>query len=169
MMENETSILHKIGVPTLTSERLELRKIEKEDAASIIEISVYDGFFAKDEEDVLQILEKIEIDMKKGESVHWGIFLKSSNEIVGNCGFYRGYPENIGEIGYVMKAPYRGLGIMSEAVGVVVDYGLNKMQLSNVIAYTTPSNEKSMAVLKRVGFHQVEISSDTIKFAKLPT
>jgi [ribosomal protein S5]-alanine N-acetyltransferase len=167
MMEKETSILHKIGVPTLTSERLELKKIEKEDAASIIDISVYDGFFAKEEEDVHQILKKIEIDMKNGESVHWGIFLKASNEIVGNCGFYRGYPKNVGEVGYVLKSAYRGLGIMSEAVGLVVDYGLHTMHLSNVIAYTDSSNEKSRAVLKRVGFHQVGMSSDTIKFAKL--
>ena len=167
MMEKETSILHKLVVPTLTSTRLELRRIENKEAASIIEISVYDGFFAKDEEDVLRILDKIDIDIENGESVHWGIFLKSSNGIVGNCGFYRGYPNNTGEIGYILKAEFRGLGIMAEAVELIVDYGLNIMQLSSVIAYTTPSNEKSMAVLKRVGFHQVEILPESIKFIRM--
>ena len=78
MMEKETSILHKLVVPTLTSTRLELRRIENKEAASIIEISVYDGFFAKDEEDVLRILDMIDSDIKNGESVHWGIYLKSS-------------------------------------------------------------------------------------------
>jgi [ribosomal protein S5]-alanine N-acetyltransferase len=166
-MEKVTSTLYKIGVPTITSKRLELKRIEKEDAASIIEISVYDGFFAKDETDALRILEMIDINIENGESVHWGIFLKSSNEIVGNCGFYRGYPENIGEIGYVLKAPYRGLGIMSEAVELIVAYGLNIMKLRNVVAYTSLSNEKSMAVLKRAGFHQVENSSETVKFIRM--
>jgi len=166
-MKKEVLNLHKLAVPTLSSKRLALRRIENKDAASIIEISVYDGFFAKDEEDVLRILDMIDIDIENGESVHWGIYLKSSKEIVGSCGFYRGYPKNVGEIGYILRAEFRGLGIMAEAVELIVDYGLNIMQLSNVIAYTSPSNEKSMSVLKRVGFHQVENSSDTIKFIRM--
>ncbi len=167
MMGKETAILHKIGVPALTSKRLALRRIENKDAASIIDISVYDGFFAKDEEDVLRILDMIDTDIEHGESVHWGIFLKASNEIVGNCGFYRGYPDNIGEIGYILKSAYRGLGLMTEAVELIADYGLRIMQLSSVIAYTDPSNKKSMAVLKRAGFQQTENSSGNIKFIKL--
>lgn len=167
MMKKESTALHTIGVPVLTSKRLSLRRIENKDAASIIEISVYDGFFAKDEEDVLRILDMIDLDIEHGESVHWGIFLKSTNEIAGTCGFYRGYPDNVGEIGYILKTAYRGLGIMTEAVKLIADYGLRSMRLSSVIAYTDPLNQKSMAVLKRAGFHQAENSSENKKFIKL--
>ena len=167
MPGKEPTVLHRIGVPALSSKRLILKRIESKDAPSIIDISVYDGFYAKNEEDVLRILDMIDSDIEHGESVHWGISLKSTNEIVGTCGFYRGYPDNIGEIGYILKTAYRGLGIMTEAVELVADYGLLIMLLSGVIAYTDPANEKSMAVLRRAGFHQAENSSENSKFIKL--
>ena len=155
-------------VPVLSNQRLLLREIVTDDASSIIEISVYDGVFATNEAEALQILEKINTDRKKGDSVLWGICLKETNEIVGSCSYHRGYPENVGEIGYTLKAAYRGQGIMTEAVRLVVDFGLNIMKLNNIVAYTTPTNLASVGVLRRAGFHQVESGNDDLRFSKLP-
>lgn len=153
------------SIPTLKSERLLLRAIKAEDAKSIIEITVYDGFFAKTEQDVLNILEKIHGNFIDGDSILWGICLKETNEIIGNCGYSRGYPDNIGEIGYVLREAYRGQGYMTEAVKLVVEFGLARMKLDNVVAYTDETNTASMAVLKRAGFKQVVHELEGNKFS----
>jgi len=153
-------------VPELSNYRLELKRIELDEASEILELSVYDGFFAKNEADARMILEKIDRDMLQGDSIHWGIYLNTTHEIVGTCGFYKGFSENIGEIGYILKKTYRGLGIMTEAVKLVVGYGVNQKQLTNVTAFADASNQASIAVLKRAGFHQVEESSEVLKFAR---
>jgi [ribosomal protein S5]-alanine N-acetyltransferase len=83
-------------VPVLSNHRLLLREIEPSEASSIIEISVYDGAYATNEAEAARILEKIKADCARGEAVHWGICLKATNEVVGTCGYHRGYPGNVG-------------------------------------------------------------------------
>ncbi len=147
-------------IPTLESDRLILRAITPEDAPLIIEITVYDGAFAQTEADVLTILEKCNTDFLKGDSILWGICLKETNEIIGNCGYSRGYPDNVGEIGYVLREAYRGQGYMTEAAKLVVDFGLDVMKLKDVVAYTESANIASMAVLQRVGFQKLMHDSE---------
>ena len=153
------------SIPALSSERLNLREIAVADAKSIIAISVYDGVFAKTEKDVLDIFEKIHKNFVKGDSILWGICLKETDEIIGSCGYCRGYPSNVGEIGYVLREAYRGQGYMTEAAKLVVDFGLDVMKLDDVVAYTDSINAKSMSVLQRVGFQQVvNVDDDSCKF-----
>ncbi len=152
-------------VPSLTSERLVLRGIEPADASSIITLSVYDGVYAKTEADALAILKKINLDREKGEGIQWCILLKDQAEIVGSCSYHRGYLNNMGEIGYVLKPAYRGLGIMTEAVKLITEFGLEVMKLANVVAYVNPDNTASANVLKRAGFFQVEHGENDLKFA----
>ena len=153
-------------VPELSNARLQLRGILPGEAADIIEILMYDGVPATNEAEAQHILQKTEADRERGESVLWGIYLKDSGQIVGICSYHRGYPNNIGEIGYALKADFRGQGIMTEAVQLVVDFGLNVMMLSNIVAYATPANVASTNVLKRVGFHQVPSHDKQLKFLK---
>lgn len=151
-------------LPVLSSDRLVLNEIQPEEAKALIEISVYDGVYAKDEAGAVQILEKINHDMAQGEALHWGIFLKNTGELTGTCGYYRGFASHRGEIGYVLHPSYRGLGIMTEAVRLIVDFGLDRLKLHAVIAYTDPANFASQAVLQRVGFKQVGSDEADLKF-----
>ncbi len=152
-------------IPVLKSDRLILRGVKQSDAPEIIDLAVYDGFFAQNEADVITILKKVDANRAKGESLQWLICLKESFEIAGLCSYHRGYPNNTGEIGYVLKEAYRGKGLMTEAVKLITDFGINNMQLSRVLAYTDPSNTASMNVLKRAGFQQLESKPESITFA----
>lgn len=153
-------------VPKLSNNRLLLRGILPGDATDLIEILMYDGVPATNKTEARHILQKTEADRAKGESILWGIFLKESGEVVGLCSYHRGYPDNIGEIGYALKAAFRGQGIMTEAVQLIVEFGLNVMKLNNVVAYTSPNNVASARVLQRAGFHQVSSTDDACKFVK---
>jgi ribosomal-protein-alanine N-acetyltransferase len=156
---------HFVTMPRLITPRLELRGLRGDDVPLLLEISVYDGVFASDLSEAERILEKINHDCAQGEALHWGICLKTTGEIVGSCGFYRGFSDNTGEIGYLLKMAHRGYGYMTEAVSCITDFGLHQMGLKQIVAYTEAQNEASVAVLRRAGFQQVTDSS-RLKFAK---
>ena len=143
--------------PTLRSARLLLRAPTEADAPALLEISYYDGVRAQDGAEVLDMLQKIGADVSRGESLHWLICLQDSGEVAGTCGFYRGYPENTGELGYLLKAAYRGQGYMSKALRAVIAYGFGTMRLERLVAYTAADNRASVGVLKRLSFEQVEL------------
>lgn len=165
MLEPQTQKHVFENVPILSSERLRLRGIEPADVSSIIDLSVYDGVFAQTEADALRILEQINLDRKNGEGIQWAILLKDQADIVGICSYHRGYPNNMGEIGYVLKPAYRGQGIMTEAVKLIVKFGLEVMKLTDVVAYVDSENRASVRVLERAGFHQVEAQEEGLTFA----
>jgi ribosomal-protein-alanine N-acetyltransferase len=55
-------------------------------------------------------------------------------------------------LGYGSAASYEGRGYMTEAVGAVVDYGFQQLNLHRIQANYMPSNERSGRLLKRLGF-----------------
>lgn len=150
--------------PVLEDERLLLREITDEEANLVIDLVAYDGFFPTTDEDVIYILDKIRNDYRNGDSVSWGIYLKSTGEIVGTCCYCRGYKDSVGEIGYVLKEKFRGKHIMTEAGKLITDFGLNVMKLLKVSAFTSPDNKASQSVLLRLGFIKVEHDGDDYKF-----
>lgn len=156
-------------LPVLQSERLLLRGIDEADAGSIVEFTTYDGVPARDEPQALEFLERIRADAANGETLHWGICNRRGTEVMGTCGFYRGFPDNCGEIGYILGSPYRGRGFMAEAVGLIVDFGFRTLKLSRVIAMTSPENAASIAVLERAGFHRAKAGPGELTFATRPT
>ena len=156
-----------VKMPVISSDRLILKEIGHHDAASIVDISVYNGVFATNVAEAIYILEQINSDVANGESLHWGIFLKDSDEIVGTCGYYRGFVQNSGEIGYILRPSYRGRGIMTEAVKLIVTFGFNTLKLHTVVAYTSPTNSESIAVLQRAGFNKVKSEHADLKFEQL--
>ena len=142
--------------PTLRSERLLLRAPTAQDAPALLEISYYDGVRAANVGEARCMLERIGADVARGESLHWGLCLRESGEMIGTCGFYRGHPDGSGELGYVLKAAFRGQGYMSEALGAVIACGFETLHLERIVAYTGADNRASVAVLERLAFEQVE-------------
>lgn len=116
------------------------------------EFTVYDGIPAVTDEAAVNILRRIELDQQRGEAIHWGICPTGGGRIVGTCGYYRGFDDHVGEIGYVLGERSRGRGFMTESVRLIVAFGFDVMKLSKVVAYTDPGNVPSIAVLRRSGF-----------------
>jgi ribosomal-protein-alanine N-acetyltransferase len=85
-----------------------LREVLENDAPFIVDISFYNGKAAKTEREVKAMLKRINADVARGESIHWGVTLKTGGGVIGTCGFYRGFDRYRGEIAYVLKEAYRG-------------------------------------------------------------
>jgi len=55
-------------------------------------------------------------------------------------------------LGYQIDREAEGQGLMTEAVGAVIDYAFRSMNLHRVMANHQPGNERSARVLARLGF-----------------
>ena len=144
---------------------LTLREVLEADAGDVREFTVYDGVPALTDEDAAATLRRIHADYHRGEAVHWGICAAGTGRVVGTCGYYRGFDDQTGEIGYVLGAAWRGRGYMTEAVHLVVNFGFDAMGLENVVAYTDATNLPSIAVLRRCGFEEGAGEGDRLVFS----
>lgn len=59
-----------------------------------------------------------------------------------------------GELGYSLLQEYRGNGYATEAVKALVDLAFTQANLGMVRAYCLPENERSRALLERLGFRE---------------
>jgi ribosomal-protein-alanine N-acetyltransferase len=151
--------------PSISDEKIVLRQILASDIKDVIEISFYDSIPAKTIEEATEMQQKIDKDYETGNSIHWGIVDKTTNNIVGTCGYYRGFDEGIGELGCVLFPQYRGQGFMSHAMQLAINFGLNTIGLKRVKAITTKQNDKAVKLLDRLNFIKIaDLQDDEIEY-----
>lgn len=145
---------------TIETERLLLRKVTPE---------VYDFIYQQYSDDEciaflgLSSTEELALEKdkhRKGLSAYDRTFLyfqlihKTSNELMGMCGFVRHYPAHQrAEFGYsLFHDRHKNKGYMSEATAPIMEYGFQKMKLHRVEAMVGSNNEPSLKIIKKLGF-----------------
>ena len=88
----------------------------------------------------------------------WGaraIVRRQDGAVAGHCGFH-GPPELVGraEIGYTVFVPFRHRGYATEAAEALVQWAARQGERT-VFASVAPTNLRSLAVVRRLGFEQV--------------
>jgi ribosomal-protein-alanine N-acetyltransferase len=146
--------------PILTDNIIILRPSRIADIPDIMEICFYDGKVAESQEEAKDMLQKINRDYENGNSIHWVISDFILHQTIGTCGFYRGFQNDTGEIGYVLLPEFRGHGWMTYAVQLMIRFGFNDMGLKRIIAFTDMENVKSQKVLERIGFSLSDSKED---------
>ena len=141
-----------IKYPLLENDNVLLREIDKNDIPSIKSITTYNRVLAETNEIAWKYAQKIKDDYIKGQSVHWGIIDKKSNQIIGTCGYYRGFENNRGELGCVLLPEYRGKGLMKEALQLAICFGYSNLHLEEVFALTNSNNEQAINLLNSLDF-----------------
>lgn len=86
--------------------------------------------------------------------VNFQIIDKSTNELLGGCGFHTWYPEHRrAEIGYALNSEHlKGKGVMTEALKAVVTFGFTQMNLHRIEAFIGPKNEASIRLVQKLHF-----------------
>ncbi len=85
----------------------------------------------------------------------WGIVLKSSNEIIGTCGFHKwDQSHNRAEVGYDLGPDFWGHGLMKEALSEAFRHGFSQMDLNRIDALVYSDNERSIGLLTALGFRE---------------
>lgn len=146
--------------PELSTERLQLRQINNEDANELFLLrsdervmSFIDRPRAKSIFDALEFIQKVNDSLTNNDGINWGIALKNDSKLIGTIGFWRIVKEHHrAEIGYLLHPDYHGKGIMQEAFATVIDYGFIIMRLHSVEANVNPDNAASIKLLERNKF-----------------
>ena len=83
----------------------------------------------------------------------WAMVLKSSGEVIGDCGLTRQTVEEVDEIeiGYHVRRNLWGRGYASEAAGACRDYGFERLGAERLISLIRPENVPSRRVAEKIG------------------
>ncbi len=85
--------------------------------------------------------------------IRWGITLKENDQLIGSVGFKKIVRQHRrADLGYELDPAYWNKGIMTEAVKLVTEYGLGKMNLHSIEANITPDHVASKRILEKNGF-----------------
>jgi ribosomal-protein-alanine N-acetyltransferase len=148
--------------PVLETERLVLRAVTPADAEAMFRImrdprvTRYFGsppMMSPDE--AVQRVDHIVQAFREQTGVRWAITQRGNSQLLGTCGYWRLVkPHFWAEIGYELAPEYWGRGIMTEAIGAVLQFGFTTMALHRVEAQIHPANIGSRRVLEKLGFVQ---------------
>jgi ribosomal-protein-alanine N-acetyltransferase len=146
--------------PTLETERLVLRKMEHKDAQVIFQlrsdesVNLYiDHKRSESIEGIEKFIARINHSIERNMEMFWCLELKSEKKVIGTfCLWNIDEDHSIGEIGYQILPEYQGIGLMQEAMNVVLDYFYKTMRLRTVEAFTMPDNVNSIKLLERNNF-----------------
>ncbi len=141
--------------PILETERLLLRRIDKNDVDSFFALrsnakmmEFIPRVLQKTKEETLVLMEQIDSRINLNEAINWAICLKPNTKMIGIISFHEIIFKNYrAEIGYMLLPDFHGKGIISEAVKRVVLYGFNDLKLNSIAAIIAPENIASEKVL----------------------
>lgn len=141
--------------PIISNDRISLRQIHNSDISDIIEISFYDAIQATTLQQAIEMNSKIHQDYIYGNSIHWGIIDNITKNIVGTCGYYRGFDKAEGELGCVLLPKYRKQGYMISAMLLMIDFGIKEIGLNRIWAITNQQNERAIKLLETSNFIKI--------------
>ena len=140
--------------PELSTSRLQLKEITVDCLVDFQGIAYFEGEPVKYSKKVIELIHSLKRDFDHNKGISWGLF--SNNQLIGSCGFYRGFKDQIGEIGYVLHERFWSKGYMKEACLKVLEYGFEELKLKEITAYTKDSNLPSIRLLFGLGFSKEE-------------
>lgn len=97
-------------------------------------------------------IDRITADLRTNKSITWGIMLHDSHVLIGSICLWN-FSEDMktAEVGYDLDPEFHGIGIMSEAMKAVLDFGFNRHGFKTIKAYADYRNIPSKRLLKQHG------------------
>ena len=88
----------------------------------------------------------------------WGMVLKSSGELIGDCGLMRQDVDHTSEVevGYHVRRDLWGQGLATEAARACRDFGFAHLQENRLVSLIRPENVQSRRVAEKNGMRIVK-------------
>ncbi|MGG3556601.1 GNAT family protein [Peribacillus frigoritolerans] len=155
-------------LPTLTTDRLLLRKFAVGDAEDMFEYAsepVVSRFVPWEPhntiQDTYEFLNLIHKQYQEGKIAPWAIEFKQTKKVIGTIDFVAWSPiHSRAEIGFILSKDHWGKGIILEAATKVIEFGFNKMKLNRIEAPCMVENIQSQRVLQKMGMKLEGISRE---------
>ena len=104
-------------------------------------------------DEAMALINMIEKKLETNEGINWAITLKGNDTLIGYIGHYHIKWEHFrSEIGYMLSPEFKGKGIVTEAIQLIVQYGFNEMSMHSLEAVIDPANIASAKVLEKNNF-----------------
>ena len=150
-------------MPRLETERLVLRPVDrKRDLGPLFELFADPAvaletdtgpFTSIDEAE--ELIDWIEGILASRQGLRWVAAGRNDDMLIGTCGFnIWNRHNNSAEIGYDLLSAHWGVGLGTEAVRRVVQFGFEEMDLNRIQADTQLDNTRSGRVLTKLGFRE---------------
>ena len=145
---------------TLETERLILRPWRGEDRAPFAALNADPTvmeFFPKtldtDESDA--IVDRVQAGFAQHGYGPWALEVKGAASFIGFCGIwtprFEAHFTPCIEIGWRLAFDAWGHGYASEASAAALEFGFERLGLSEIVAFATPDNHRSRRVMERLG------------------
>jgi RimJ/RimL family protein N-acetyltransferase len=153
----------------LETERLRLRKLNTADAPTICRLLNEPSFLenigdrgVRTIEDACHYLQSGPMTMylEHGFGL-WMTELRETGEPVGICGLLKRPTLDDVDVGYALFPSYWGRGFASEAVRATMEYANATLGRNRVVAIVSPHNERSKALLRKLGFVYERMHDET--------
>jgi ribosomal-protein-alanine N-acetyltransferase len=146
--------------PVIETERLVLRRTTLDDANDYFYLRSSPEAMKhickplqKSVEETKEMIYKINEMIAFNDGISWAVCLKNNSKMIGSVSFHRIYKDHYrAEIGYMLHSDYWRLGIISEAVDAIINYGFNTLQFHSIEAHIDPTNIGSEKLLQKFNF-----------------
>jgi ribosomal-protein-alanine N-acetyltransferase len=142
----------------VTTERLLLRQVQEEDADFLVALTNDPDFLRfigdrsiRTRDDAIAYLRTGPFLRAPGLLGLCVVVAKSSGRPLGVCGLLQREGLADVDLGFAFLPEHRGHGYAFEAASAMLQYGARRLQLSRVVAIVDPANERSIALLGRLG------------------
>jgi [ribosomal protein S5]-alanine N-acetyltransferase len=144
-------IRRQLKMDILETERLVLRKLEQDDLRDIVAWENLPGAQSA-EIQAKEFLAYCFREYRVWGFGPWGILLKETGTIVGNCAFpHIIFEERCGEVNYYVAPRHRGKGLAPEALNALLQFGFRDIGLTRIQARCEPDNLNSERVMQKAG------------------
>lgn len=147
--------------PVLHTERLDLIEIRQSHLGDLYRIfsdeevvEFYNLLPFKNEQEAQKLLDWFCCRFKDGLGIRWGIALKGESSIIGTIGFNNYARYHRANIGYELRKEYWGRSYMSEALGKVVSFAFERLEVNRIEAEVMQGNIASDKLLSKAGFRK---------------
>lgn len=146
---------------SLESPRLRLRRFVEADLAPFLAylndplVARYQTWESYSEQQARDVIQKQQ-NLDPGVPGNWFTFaveLKATGVLIGHVAL-KTEDHQQAEIGFTFSRAYQGQGLAHEAAACVLDYVFTELGLHRVTAITDCENEKSVALLSRLGMRR---------------
>jgi RimJ/RimL family protein N-acetyltransferase len=152
----------KLHMPSLETPHLILRKLDANDLKDII---AWNDFPAGQtaEGEARKILAYSFREYRERGIGPWGIQLRATRALVGNCGFpHIIFKDFCGEMNCYIAPQHRGQGLATEALTALLKYGFREIGLTRIQGRCALDNLKSERVMLRIGMRFEGLVDETL-------
>ena len=144
--------------PDIKTDRLILRQITLEDKDAVFKIRTNEKINSQikrplfqNKGEALDFIKKLQVRFNDRKLIFWGISF--NGELIGSI-VYHNIKESLhyAEIGYELLPDVHQRGFMSEAMKAVLDFGVHKINLKTIEAFTHKNNKASQTLLRKYDF-----------------